>query len=277
MNEKLPHSAQPPVGSAPSVDALLACIRQEETPWLEKRRLLKQTYRAIYQAREVQLAEALRVQQAPSHANATIAEIQDTYLRILAEIGLPIETAQQRLIADLGERLTTVTNGLAEQDIDNAFKQRIREMANRAFLRLFTALDELTDDLFTRARGLASDHEHQLPDELLSARGADLWRQAPGWSPTPACPSLPRLERGARTDDWSDQERRHLAGCAYCRKTLAIARRLESPPASTPPEESASAWNALAGLRAEGLPHPEARNEAGIMNDLERTPEPPHE
>jgi hypothetical protein len=124
----------------------------------------------------------------------------------------------------------------------------------------------------------ADEHEErQRIDELLSARGADLFRQAPGWSPTPACPSLPRLERGARTDDWSDEERRHLAGCAYCRKTLAIARRLESPPAPTPPEQSASAWNTLAGLRSEGLPPLEARNEAGIMNDLERTPEPPRE
>jgi hypothetical protein len=160
-----------PVGSATSVDALLAQIRHEETPWLEKRRLVKQTYRAIYQARQMEIAEALRVKEAQTHANANAAlaairveeertrlEIRNTYLQILTDIGVRVELEQLRLITDVGEKLTIHKKGLADRDLDDAYKQMIVSMADKSFQRLFHTLDELTDDLFTKAKDRGLGH-----------------------------------------------------------------------------------------------------------------------
>jgi hypothetical protein len=65
-----------------------------------------------------------------------------------------------------------------------------------------------------------------LIDQLVEATGEDHEPVAVPWVRTPGCPSLPRLERGVRTDDWTAPERKHLAGCLYCKNTLRIARRL---------------------------------------------------
>jgi hypothetical protein len=65
-----------------------------------------------------------------------------------------------------------------------------------------------------------------LIDQLVEAAGEDGEPVAVPWLRTPGCPSLPRLERGVRTNDWSEPERKHLAGCPYCQNTSRIARRL---------------------------------------------------
>jgi hypothetical protein len=65
-----------------------------------------------------------------------------------------------------------------------------------------------------------------LLDRVISAKGASLQQQESVCFPTTACYSVPRLERGARTADWTEEEQRHLAGCAACQRTLAIIQRL---------------------------------------------------
>jgi hypothetical protein len=62
-------------------------------------------------------------------------------------------------------------------------------------------------------------------DRVITARGMSL-RHQEAVSPTMACFSVPRLDRGARTGDWTEQELRHLAGCLDCRRALEITAHL---------------------------------------------------
>jgi hypothetical protein len=63
-------------------------------------------------------------------------------------------------------------------------------------------------------------------DQVVAAKGAHLRSPRSANSPSSPCVSIPRLVRGAREGDWSDHERLHLGGCPVCRRTLALAARL---------------------------------------------------
>ena len=73
-------------------------------------------------------------------------------------------------------------------------------------------------------------------DRVASAKGASLRQQkSEGCSPS-ACVPVPRLERGARKDDWTEEEQQHVLGCAACQRTLAIIQRLALLEGLGPPE-----------------------------------------
>jgi hypothetical protein len=72
---------------------------------------------------------------------------------------------------------------------------------------------------------MTEEEVFRLVDRVISAKGKSLRLQKSALSPTPTCSPLPRLERGVRLDDWTEEERQHLEGCPACRRTLAIIQR----------------------------------------------------
>jgi hypothetical protein len=100
-----------------------------------------------------------------------------------------------------------------------------------------------------------------LVDRLVEARDAHLRGKA-GPERTADCPSLPRLDRGARTNDWTDAERQHIAGCEYCKRTVAIARRMSSED-PVPPPGSEKAPVVEKQPVPPALPHPDRVPDAG--------------
>ena len=65
----------------------------------------------------------------------------------------------------------------------------------------------------------------RIVDRAAAAKGASL-RSESSVRPTPACPSLPRLERGVRTGDWTEPELQHVSACVACQHSLSVIRRL---------------------------------------------------
>jgi hypothetical protein len=63
-----------------------------------------------------------------------------------------------------------------------------------------------------------------LLDRVIAAKGASLRRWRTVTADAPGCFSVPRLERGERTGDWTDDERRHLGACVACQRTRTLLR-----------------------------------------------------
>jgi len=146
-------------------DSIQRVVQNEENlSAIVKRKLLKQTYRMIFEQRQEQFRVALEVDRRRLSDLRLIAErrmtaetesitlqIREEFIRTMRSLGLKVELAQLEFLADFAERLRSFRQKLAKRDLDASERQMIYKLSKEAFLRVAERLGELTAEIIESA------------------------------------------------------------------------------------------------------------------------------
>lgn len=130
----------------------------------QKRKLIKQYFRNLFEARKQQYEEALEVDKHRLRAmkeasmkridvekDTIIFQIRGEYVDTLRQMGAEIEERQLNFMMEFGERITGLQRKLSKRDIAPAYKKKIEEMIDSAFDRFAEKLVALAEDLTENA------------------------------------------------------------------------------------------------------------------------------
>jgi len=146
-------------------DSIQRVVQSEENLSASiKRRLLRQTYRMIFEQRQELFRVALQVdkrrladlelianRRLTTETESLTLQIREEFIKTMRCLGLKVEMAQLEFLTEFAERLRSFRQRLAKKDLDAGEKRLIFKLSKEAFLRVADRLGELTSQLIESA------------------------------------------------------------------------------------------------------------------------------
>jgi hypothetical protein len=149
-----------PMPQTKTIDAIRSAIQRDDLPWSDRRRLLKQEIRAIYNMRNTEIVAAEGEHESRVQATLSITKLQidndhhkltillrDQIIDFYAEIGKKVTMKQLEFVATFDEELEVFRGTLDERKMSDRGRKRVTRMIDDSFDRLVGHLERL-------ARGL---------------------------------------------------------------------------------------------------------------------------
>lgn len=140
-------------------DSIQKVVQNDENlSALHRRKLVKQTFRMIFDQRQELIRVALEVEKRKLKDLQLIAErritvetesislqIREEYIRTMRSLGLRVELAQLEFLTDFADALKSFRQRLLKRHLDPSEKKYILKISKDAFFRVAEKLGDLTN------------------------------------------------------------------------------------------------------------------------------------
>ncbi|MCI0558232.1 MAG: hypothetical protein MN733_07030 [Nitrososphaera sp.] len=162
----MPHTpAKTDLATPVRFDSIQRIVQNDDnvTPG-QRRKLLKQQFRLIFELRQEQYKAALDIERERLGAQKQLATreminqielitlgIRQEYLKTIDDLGYRVDMEQLEFLTKFADDLKKFRQGLEKKDLDPEEKEKILNLSKKAFNRIADSLTELTENILARS------------------------------------------------------------------------------------------------------------------------------